>query len=255
MGSIYNNGTVSVIIPVYNAGKYIERTLQSALNQTYKDIEIIFVDDCSKDDSAEIIANYMTRFQNIVYYKLAKNMGAAVARNTALNIAKGRYVAFLDSDDQWLPQKLEKQLDLMKKKNVSLSYTAIEMIDEQDKLIKGKRNVRDHLDYKFLLHNTMIATSTVIVDRNLTSSFQMPLRRSGQDYATWLLLLRGGTIAFGLNEVLSRYRVTNDSLSSNKFKSIKQVWQIQTQDEHICKFYASVNVLCFIFNALKKYLV
>ena len=101
----------------------------------------------------------------------------------------------------------------------------------------------------------MIATSSVVVDRTMLGDFRMPLRRSGQDYATWLQLLRNGVVAYGVDEALVSYRVGNASLSSNKFKSIQQVWEIQTKDEHINKFAAAFHVVCFVFNALKKYLI
>lgn len=249
----YVEGRVSVITPVYNVEKYIDKTLESIFAQTYKDIEIVLVDDCSKDNSAQIIAKYKEKHPEIIYFLQPKNMGAGAARNKALELASGQYVAFLDSDDFWLPKKTEKQIKLMKKKKSPFSYAAIEMMDEEGKTIKGKRNLKETCDYKYLLHNTIIATSSVIVDRSMLGDFRMPLRRGGQDYATWLSLLRNGAVACGINETLVRYRVGSNSLSSNKFKSIKQVWEIQTQDEHINKIAAAFHVGCFGFNAAKKY--
>ena len=251
----YIDCLVSVITPVYNAEKYIEETLDSMVKQTYKHMEFILVDDCSQDNSAEIIKKYAAKHPKIIYHLQEKNMGAGVARNTALELAQGRFVAFLDSDDLWHPEKTEKQLDIMKKTGSPLSYAAIEMINEKSEVIKSKRNVKECCDYRFLLHNTMIATSSVIVDRVQLGDFRMHLRRGGQDYATWLKLLRGGVVARGINEALVQYRVSSNSLSSNKFKSIKQVWEIQTQDEKINKTAAAVHVVCFTLNALKKYLM
>lgn len=251
---VYDNEIVSVITPVYNAERYLRQTVESAALQTYKQMEIVLVDDCSTDNSAEIIGELKKQYQNIVYYRQPKNMGAGVARNTALELATGRYVAFLDADDIWKKNKTARQIKLMKIKNAPMSYTAIEMIDEEGKVIKQKRNVKESVNYKFLLHNTMIATSTVIVDRNKMGDFRMPIRRGGQDYATWLKLLRNGSTAVGINEALEQYRVAAGSLSSNKFKSIRQVWEIQTQDEGINKIAAVWHILCFTVNALKKYL-
>lgn len=253
---MYNNNTVSVITPVYNCEDYIGETIESALSQTYKDIEIILVDDCSTDRSSDIIKEYKYKYPDkIRYHKLEKNMGVAVARNTALDIAKGRYVAFLDSDDLWYKEKIEKQLGLIRKKNAAICYAAIEMIDEESKLLKGKRSVKEKINYKFLLKNTMIATSSVIIDRNKTGNFQMPLLRSGQDYATWLKLMRDGRDAYGANDTLVKYRVRSNSLSSGKLKSVKQVWTIQTKQEGISMISAAYNVCCFSLNALKKYYV
>lgn len=257
MGKVrtFDNEIVSVITPVYNAEKYLQITVESAANQTYPNMEIVLVDDQSRDNSADIIKVLQKKYPNIVYHLQPKNMGAGVARNTALELAKGRYVAFLDADDIWKPEKTARQLELMKQKGSPFGYTAIEMIDETGKLIKEKRKVNETCDYKFLLNNTMIATSTVIVDRKILGDFRMHLRRGGQDYATWLKLLRGGIVAVGIDEALEQYRVSSGSLSSNKFKSIQQVWKIQTQDEKINKIMAAWHVMCFSFNALKKYLM
>ncbi|WP_061808970.1 glycosyltransferase family 2 protein [Rossellomorea vietnamensis] len=249
----FENELVSVITPVYNSGKYITKTLDSVLNQTYEQIEIILVDDCSTDNSQELIRDYLSKHENIRYHRLEENSGAAVARNKAIDLAKGRFVAFLDSDDLWYPKKIEKQLELMEQKNAAICYTAIEMIDENDNLIKDKRNVIEMVNYKFLLKNTMIATSTVVVDRNLTGAFKMPLIRSGQDYATWLLLMRNGTNAYGINEVFVKYRKSNNSLSSNKVKNIKKVWKIQTKNEGINPVSASYYSICYALNAFKKH--
>lgn len=252
--SLYNNDKVSVITPVYNVEKFIGETIESVMTQDYKDVELVLVDDCSSDSSAEIIKRYQKRFPNIIYHKQEKNQGAAVARNIALKIAKGRYVAFLDSDDQWVQNKLQKQLNFMKTENAAISCTAMDTFDETGKSLGKIRKVKPIIDYKFLLHNTMIATSTVIVDRNLTGDFQMPLRRGGQDYATWLMLLRRGMVCYGLNEILTHYRVLNNSLSSNKWKSVRQVWEIQTQDEGVKSSKAAINLCFFIFNASLKHL-
>ncbi len=249
----YVPGLVSVITPVYNAEKVIEETIESVFNQTYKDMEMIIVDDCSKDNSVEIIKRCGEIYPKIVYYLQPRNMGAGAARNKALELAKGQYVAFLDADDLWLSEKTEKQLNLMSEKKCPFSYAAIELMDEDGNTIKGKRSLRETCDYKYLLHNTIIATSSVIIDRTVLGDFRMPLRRGGQDYATWLMLLSGGTVARGINKVLVRYRVGRNSLSSNKLKSIKQVWEIQTQDECISKVRAVYHVGCFAFNAFKKY--
>lgn len=251
----YIDDLVSVITPVYNADNVIGKTLESIFNQTYKKIEIVLVDDCSSDNSQSVIEEYQINHPEIVYFRQPTNQGAGAARNKALELAKGQYVAFLDADDLWYPEKTEKQIKLLKEKDGAFSYTAIEMIDADGKIVKKKRKVKELINYKFLLKNTMIATSTVVVDRKKLGDFRMPLRRGGQDYATWLMLLRNGTIAYGINEALEQYRVGNkNSLAGKKSKSVKQVWEIQTQQEKINKCKAFFNIVCFSFNALKKYL-
>lgn len=245
---------VSVIIPVYNAETFIKDAIISVENQTYKKTEIIIIDDCSTDNSAKIIKELCNTYPNIIYHLQAANYGVAVARNTGIDIAKGRYIAFLDSDDQWKKDKLQKQLGLMKQKSAGFVFTAIEMIDKDDIIKKTKRRIKTEVTYNYLLRNTVIATSSVLIDRNIVKKFHMPLMRSGQDYATWLLILRKGIVAYGLDEALTRYRIGNKSLSSNKLKSIKQVFCIQVGQEKINPIHAMYNACWFVLYALGKYL-
>lgn len=249
----YVKGLVSVITPVYNVEKYIDRTLRSVFAQTYNNIEIVLVDDQSRDKSAEIIKRYQENHPEIIYYLQPENKGAGHARNKALELAKGQYVAFLDADDIWKPEKIEKQLKLLMEKNGSFCFTAIEMIDGNDKVIKGKRKVKEEIDYKFLLSNTMIPTSGVLIDRTVKGDFRMHLRRGGQDYATWIKLLRDGSKAYGIDEALVGYRIDGNSLSSNKMKSVGQIREIQTQDEGINKQKAMINIIKWMVNSMKKY--
>lgn len=253
--ALYENERVSVIVPVYKVERFIEQTILSIVNQNYPDIEIVLVDDCTPDNSATVIKKMQTKYTNIVYYKLMENSGAAVARNKALDIATGRYVAFCDGDDLWAEKKLEKQMAFIKTNNAAISCTAMDTVDETGKPLGSVRKVRERITYSFLLHNTMIATSTTIIDRNQTGDFQMPLRRGGQDYATWLMLMRNDTVCWGLNEVLSHYRVVSGSLSSNKWKSIRQVWEIQTVNEGINKVSAAINVCFFVANGFIKHFI
>lgn len=251
----YSNEKVSVIIPVYNAEKYITATISSVLAQTYKDLEIIVIDDCSTDASKECIEKLCEQHSNIIYHLQEKNAGVAVARNKGLDIATGRYIAFLDSDDEWKKEKLEKQMELIERQKAAFVFSAIEMVNEKGCLIRTKRKVKKKVSYQYLLKNTAIPTSSVVIDRNRVLDFRMPLMRSGQDYAAWLTILRTGITAYGINEALVRYRVTSGSLSSNKLKSIKQVWKIQVNQEKIPFITASYNTCWFIWNALKKYLI
>ena len=243
---------VSVIIPVYNAKKYIGKTIESALNQSYKDIEIVIVDDCSQDDSRETIAAYMVENKNIIYHLQEKNAGAAVSRNKALDLARGRYVAFLDSDDLWYPEKIEKQLEHMTNGKFAFCYTAYEMIDDDDEIIKGKINILNNAEYKHLLKNAMISTPTVVLDRQLIGNLKMPLRRTGQDYAYWLLLLRKVGIAYGIDEALVKVRRRGNSLSANKLQNLQDVWSIQTINEKISPLFATYNTMCYALNSFVK---
>jgi teichuronic acid biosynthesis glycosyltransferase TuaG len=250
---MYNNQTVSVITPVYNCEKYIAETIESALSQTYQNIEIVLVDDCSTDKSSNIIEDYKNKYSDkIVYYKQEKNMGAAVARNTALENAKGRYVAFLDSDDLWYPEKIEKQLELMKEKDIAFCYTAYEMVDNQGALIKDKVEIIERAKYRHILKKTVISTPTVVLDRQLIGNLKIPSRRTGQDYAYWLLLLRKVKIAYGIDEVLVTVRRRVGSLSKNKFQNIKDVWEVQRYNENISLISVIYNTGWYMVNSFSK---
>lgn len=244
---------ISIVTPVYNAESFLERTILSVISQTYKNWELILIDDDSNDRSAEIISQYQNTDKRIRYIKLSENQGAAVARNQGIQMATGSFLAFLDSDDVWSPEKLSLQIAYMKDQHCDFSYTATQSIDQNDKVLKKHIHVPLRANYKTLLRNTVIATSTVMLYMPAFGSFQMPLRRSGQDYATWLMLLRNGIVAYGIDLPLTSYRITANSLSSNKFKSISQVFSIQTQNEHISVFKAAYNTTCFILYALKKH--
>ena len=246
-------GLVSSITPVYNSERFLAQTVRAIIQQTYKNIEIILVDDCSSDHSRNIIETFAKEHSNIRYIFLPRNEGAAVARNYALNAVNGQYVAFCDSDDIWKPEKIEKEIRWMQKRDADFVFTAIEMIDENGTVIKEKRNVREYVDYNYLLKNTMIATSSVLLDIGRIGTLQMPNIHSGQDYATWLMLLRNGRIAYGLDEALVQYRKRGNSLSSNKFANPKKVWRIQTELEHISPFNALLNVGFYAWNGVKKH--
>ena len=249
----YQQGLVSIVTPVYNAERFIEQTIQSVLAQTYTDWELLLIDDCSTDNSGKIIQRYAEQDERIKYHRLQVNSGAAVARNTAIGLAQGEYLAFLDSDDLWISNRLERQLSYMKANNAAFVFARIRMIDRQGNILKENVPIPSMVNYKTLLKRTVIATSTVLLDRKRTGNFAMPLRRGGQDYATWLLILRKIDFAYGLDECLVEYRVSDNSLSSKKKSSVRQVYEIQTQDEHIGKIHAIINTCCFCLYAFKKH--
>ncbi len=251
---MYGNPLISVIIPVYNAERYIRYTLDSVVSQDYPEKEIVIVDDCSSDQSHIIIKEYMEKYPYIVYLRLKENSGVATARNTAIKLAKGRFIAFVDSDDIWKSGKIVKQLELFKEHpGCPFTYTAIDYIDENGKLLKNKRSLRESVTYNYVLRNTMIATSTVIIDRKVVPEVVMPNRRSAEDYSLWLSLLKKYGSAYGINEALTSYRISSTSISSNRKKEVKYFYAVQTQDLGINKIYAAFNTVCYIFNAVKKH--
>lgn len=246
-----NKPNVSVITPVYNAEKFLKETIDSVLKQTYKDYEYLLVDDCSTDSSADIVKEYVENDNRVKYIKLKENSGAAVARNTGLEHAQGRYIAFVDSDDLWYPEKLEKQLTFMQENNEAFTYTKYEHITE-DGEIQSAPDFPERLNYSGLLKNTAIACSTVVIDREVIGDFRMPLVRKGQDTATWLKILRDHDYAYLVDEILNQYRGREGSLSSNKIDALKRTWNTYRNLENLLLPKALYYFTFYIWNAVKR---
>ena len=247
------NNLVSIITPVYNASKFIEETIKSVQSQTYKEWEIILVDDCSTDNSYEIINKYSKNDERIKYIKLEKNSGAAVARNTAIANANGKYIAFLDSDDIWYDNKLEKQISFMKDKNIGFSFTSYELMSEDGELLNKTINVPSKIDYNKYLKNTIIGCLSVIIDKDKIGDFRMPNIRANQDMATWLYIMRDrNCVAYGLNECLAKYRLVNGSITNNKVKAAKSVWNVYRNIENLSLIKSSYVFVGYAINAVLK---
>lgn len=243
---------VSVITASYNAGRFIEETIKSVLEQTYDNLELIIVDDCSTDNTEEIVKKYMKIDLRVKFYKLEKNSGAAVVRNTALEKAKGRFIAFLDSDDVWDRDKLEKQINFMKKNNYGFSFTSYRLMSEKGLLLNKEVRVPSQIKYEQLLKNTIIGCLTVIIDKDIIGDFRMPLVRAGQDTATWLSILRKGNIAYGYDEVLASYRLVDGSISSNKLKALKRTWNTYRKLENLNLIKSTYYFVYYVLNAIRK---
>lgn len=223
---------VSVVTPVHNAEKYIETTLKSILNQTYKNLEVILVDDASKDSSREIIKKYEKIDSRVRPILLDNNVGVANARNEGIKNARGQYIAFLDSDDIWLEEKLEEQIKFMQEKDIAFSHTAYEFMDEEGNKIGKTVRVVESVGYTDLLKQNSIGCLTVVIDRNKVEKIEMPQIRH-EDYATWLSILRDGNRAYGHDKVLALYRKSSNSLSGNKVKSAMWTWNIIRNVENV----------------------
>ena len=215
------NELVSIITPSYNSAKFISQTIESVLAQTYQNWEMIIVDDCSPDNSNEIIVRYKKKDARIKLIKLAKNSGPAVARNRAIKEAKGRYIAFLDADDLWKPEKLEKQLAFMNDHDCALSFSAYEIISEEGQNLEKRVRPPTKLSYRDMLKSNYIGCLTAMYDTRKVGKVYMPLINKRQDYGLWLKLLKKTDFAYGINEPLAIYRVLTNSVSSNKIKLLK----------------------------------
>lgn len=236
---------VSIITPVYSCEKYLPMTIDSVLAQSYENWEMILVDDCTPDKSAQIIAEYQKKDPRIRYIKLERNSGAAVARNAALTEAKGRYIAYLDADDIWLPDKLNRQLAFMRETGAVFTCCDYEKIEHDGTPLNKIIHMPKSITYEQLLRNTIIQTVGVIVDTKHVNRelLTMPNVRRGQDSATWLQMLRNGVVFAGQNEVLAQYRRVPQSLSANKFNAMKRTWYLYRGIE---KLSVSKSIWCLI---------
>lgn len=243
--------TISIVVPVYNAAKYIEQTVSMVQKQTYTDWELILVEDCSKDESRKVLQNLENSLRDSrirVIYK-EKNEGAAKARNTGVMAATGEYLAFLDADDIWKETKLEKELAFMKEKDAAFVFTSYEFGDEQGNGTGKFVNVPDTLNYKQALSRTVIFTSTTLFDLKKLGKelVTMPIVPS-EDSATWWQILRAGYTAYGFQEVTTVYRRPPKSLSSNKGKAIQRIWYLYRKVERLS---LPVSIFCFIGWAIR----
>lgn len=248
------NMKISIITPIYNSEKFLSDTIESVINQTYKDWELILVDDCSTDKSKEIIQQYLQKDSRIKYYLLDINSGAAVARNYALNKSTGRFIAYLDADDLWNSRKLEKQIKYMLNNRYGFTCTDYEVIDENGKSKNKIVSMPKKINYNLFLRNTIIQTVGVIVDTELInkSLLKMPLIRRRQDAATWCQILKNGFDCYGLNENLASYRRVSNSLSSNKFKAVKGTWHLYRNIEKLSLFKSCYSFIGYAWNACRK---
>jgi len=223
---------VSIITPLHNAADFVEQTIESVLSQSFQNWELIIIDDQSTDNSVDIVTSYLAIDRRINLIQLDKNSGAAVARNTGIEVAKGRYIAFLDSDDLWLPQKLEKQLAFMQQTGCPLTYTAYEKIDGEGKSL-GRVGVPRNVNYKSLLKTCFIGCLTVVIDTHYFGKISMPLIRKRQDFGLWLKLLKQTEQAKGMEDILACYRVHRSSISANKLNTAIYTWRLYRDIEKL----------------------
>ena len=219
---------ISIVVPVYNAEKYIATTIEMVQRQTYTDWELILVDDCSKDHSVDVMKSCIgANSDKIRLIQKEVNEGAAMARNTGIDAARGRYIAFLDADDIWYPGKLEKELAFLEKHDAAFVFSSYEFGDE-DGVPTGKAvHVPKTLTYRQALSRTVIFTSTVLLDTQQTGKELIHMPKIGsEDTATWWKILKAGFTAYGLDESLAIYRRPPQSLSSNKGTAVKRIWNL-----------------------------
>jgi len=236
---------VSIIVPTYNVEKYIAQTIESVLSQTFTDWELVITDDCSKDSTTKIIENFALKDGRIKLHILPQNSGAAAARNNSIEKAIGRYIAFLDGDDWWYPEKLEKQMNFMRQTNCEFCFTAFEYADENLK-VTGVSHKPKKITYKDIKLGCNIGTPGVVYDTTRIGKMYMPDMKVSEDWSLWIRIIEKTRAAYSINEPLWKYRILSNSLSRNKIRLIKSNINVYSQILGYSKF-KSILVFCLGF--------
>lgn len=241
---------ISIITPCFNAEKFISQTIESVLNQTYLNWELIIVDDCSSDNSKEVVESYKCNDSRIILLESTFNQGVAATRNIAIDFAKGDYVAFLDADDQWDSNKLALQLAYMEKNDCYFSYCNYRIVNEENKVLSSSLPlVKKKMSYADLLKGNDIGCLTVMINVKKLGKKKF-LKIGHEDFALWLSYLKNGVKAHLIDEVLASYRVHSESVSHNKLKAAKFTWNIYRNIE---KFSVVKSLLYFLQYGTKSF--
>lgn len=230
MSSICDEKLVSIIMPAYNCEKFIGSSIESVLKQEYKNWELIIVDDCSTDGTRDKINEY--KDERVIHTSLEKNSGAAIARNKAISMAGGVYIAFLDSDDIWYTTKLKKQISFMEDNNYSFTATQYNKIDENGDSLNRIISVSKKQQYWDLLKKSP-GNSTVIYDAVKLGKFNIPNLKKRNDYVLWLQIIKKANYLYGVEETLASHRIRRSSISRNKFSLVKYHWEIYRNIEKL----------------------
>jgi teichuronic acid biosynthesis glycosyltransferase TuaG len=241
---------VSIITPTFNAEKYIRDTLQSVLNQSYQNWEMILVDDASTDQTVKIINDFAEKDARFKLSKLSKNSGNGFARNIALEKATGKYIAFLDADDLWFPLKLEKQIQFLKENNSPFTFSFYDCIDEDGNSLNRRVQAPVNLTYGVLFFCNYIGNLTAIYDADYFGKITLEATQKRQDWRIWLTILKQIQVTKPVPESLAIYRIRKDSISSSKFKLIKHNFGVY-REFHQFNFVFSVLLMArFLFTQL-----
>lgn len=245
---------ISVVIPCYNCEKLVTQTLDSVVNQTYGDFEVIAIDDCSTDDTYNVINEYSKKDNRINVFKNGQNLGVALTRNKGVELASGEFIAFLDSDDIWELNKLQKQIELLKNDNfIDLCYTSYTLYNSDMSEILSVYNTKTQTSYKKMLYENMIGLSTVLIRKSVFMQYKMSNSYIHEDYVLWLKLLKNDYICKGLSESLVKYRVFDDSRNSSKINSMLGRMKILHYEEKINPIANIYYTLIYSLKGIIKY--
>ncbi len=244
---------VDIILPNYNKGIYLEETINSIIKQTYKDWNLLLIDNCSTDNSKKIIEKYSSHEKVKIIY-LKKNMGAAFARNLGIRISRSKYIAFIDGDDLWTSNKLQDQINFMEKNNYSFTYTDYTPFFSKNnqKIYKKKINSPQSFKYEQFINNSSIGTSSMILSRKLVGLTKFPNVGTLEDFPFKCKILKN-SIAIRSDQNSTFYRITKGSLTSNKLKNLYWLWYINKNYNNLNFFKNLKSLICISINSIKKY--
>ncbi len=246
---------VSIITPLFNSATFIEETIESVISQTYNDWEMIIIDDCSNDGSLELVKDIAKDDLRIRLISLKNNLGPSNARNEGIKQACGRYIAFLDSDDLWHKDKLEKQIKFMNSNEYAFTFTGYEKIDESGDSIGIVLPYKNRVSYHDLLKSNHIGCLTVMLDMKLLGDKKyMPDIIKRQDHGLWLNVLKGVKSAYCLDEILGEYRIRQGSVSINKLNNVKYQWKLYRSIEKMNILQSLYYMAFYSYYGLRKYL-
>ena len=245
-------GLISIIMAAYNAEKTIEQAINSVLSQTYTDFELLVVNDCSKDRTVELVKDIVAKDSRVRLISNVKNSGVSYTRKHGLEEAKGDWIAILDSDDAWEPEKLEKQIELQRRTNADLLFTGSAFMDSEGHPIDWYLHAPKEVTYRQLLKQNVLSNSSALVRKELYAKHYAIGDGMHEDFAIWLSILKKGTKAYGVDEPLLIYRIAKSSKSGNKVKAARMNWNTYR--------YVGLNLMeaiyyeCwYIFNGIRKY--
>ena len=241
---------VSIIIPYYKKKDYIKKTINSILKQTYKKFEIIIINDEPGELSKNILSFLKKKDSRIKIINNKKNIGAGKSRNKGINIAKGKYIAFIDSDDLWKKNKLLKQIEFMRRKNIEISHTSYEIIDD-DLAIRGTRQAKV-MNYKKLIKSCDIGLSTVIIKKSLIKNLRFPNLKTKEDYVLWLEIAKKGKTIHALNTKLTQWRKSKNSLSSSVVRKLTDGYYVYRHHLKFSVIKSLYSLLVLSINFLNK---
>lgn len=243
---------VSVVMPIYNVERFLKQAVDSVISQTYTNIELIAVDDCSTDRSKQIMQEYAKRDSRIHFIENEKNLGVAMTRNRGIQAAKGSHIALLDSDDVWMSSKLERQMALLRSENADIAYCSMDMIDENAKKLRSFI-VSKTTDFEEMLVRCFFSCSTVVIDANLLKAHPFHTGFYHEDLLLWLELLALRVKAVGETLPLAQYRQSASSRSNNKLRAAKHRWKLYRQALGMSFSQSAIAFVRYAFWGIVKY--